>query len=435
MEALVTHDVAAAAVLGAAKSRAILRMPREMIHGVGACESLPGVVASLGRRPFVLLDEAILVNPDVARALDGLRAKEFTIAISTDIEPELPRGCIDRVVVEARRHDPDVIIGIGGGSTIDLAKIVSVLIIEGRDLSEFYGENMVPRSRVPVVAVPTTAGTGSEVTPVAVVSEPDRELKIGVSSPYLVPEVAVVDPRLTYTCPATLTAHSGIDAFCHAVESMTSRGREVPFDHPLPVFAGPDDLSALNAAAAVELIFGNLGRVVEDGSDETSRQAMSLGSTLAGMAFATGGTHLGHAIQYPVGALTKTPHGLGVGLLLPYVMEACLPFARPALQRVALAMHSSLEGPVIRDGETGNGHGDRDIQWALRAVVELRRRIGIPHTLSDIGVSQFDLARLVELSLTVRRLVDNAPGENAGEREEMVEQVVLRSFSGESEIF
>ena len=432
-----THDAATAATPGLATSRAILRMPREMLHAVGASESLPGVVESLGRRPFVLVDEAMLDNPDIAKALDTFRVNGLATLVSTDIEPELPRGCIDRVVSQARDHEPDVLIGIGGGSTIDLAKIVSVLIGEERDLSEFYGENIVPRSHVPIVAVPTTAGTGSEVTPVAVVSEPDRELKVGVSSPYLVPEIAVVDPRLTYTCPATLTAHSGIDALCHAVESMTSRAREVPFEYPLPVFVGPDDLSTLNAAAAVELIVGNLGRVVEDGSDEIARQAMSVGSTLAGMAFATAGTHLGHAIQYPVGALTKTPHGLGVGLLLPYVMEACLPVARPALHRAAMAMRSGVDGDVraSQDGDTATAQGDQDIRWAVQSVVDLRRRIGIPHTLADIGVGGSDLARLVELALSVRRLVDNAPGESRDEREEMVEQVVLRAFAGESEIF
>ena len=430
-----TDDVATAAAPGLATSRAILRMPREMLHAVGASESLPGVVESLGRRPFVLVDEAMLDNPDIARALDAFRANGLATAVSTDIEPELPRGCIDRVVSQARDHEPDVLIGIGGGSTIDLAKIVSVLVGEDRDLSEFYGENKVPRSHVPIVAVPTTAGTGSEVTPVAVVSEPDRELKVGVSSPYLVPEIAVVDPRLTYTCPATLTAHSGIDALCHAVESMTSRAREVPLEYPVPVFVGPDDLSTMNAAAAVELIVGNLERAVEDGSDEVARQAMSVGSTLAGMAFATAGTHLGHAIQYPVGALTKTPHGLGVGLLLPYVMEACLPCARPALDRAAMAMRSGVDGRASEDGDTANTQGDREIRWAIQTVVDLRRRIGIPHTLADIGVGGSDLARLVELSLSVRRLVDNAPGESRDEREGMVEQVVLRAYAGESDIF
>lgn len=415
-------------------TRAVLRMPREMIHGAGALESLPGVVESMGKRPFILVDEVLLTNPDVARALDSVMASGRTISVSTDIEPELPRGCIDRAVLQARQHEPDVLVGIGGGSTIDLVKVVSVLIDQDSDttLSDFYGENHVPSGRLPIIAVPTTAGTGSEVTPVAVISDPDRELKVGVSSPYLVPDVAIVDPRLTYTCPATISAHSGIDALCHGVESMTSRVREVSYDYPLPVFTGVDDVVATNAEVAIELIAGNLGRVVVDGSDESARQAMSLGSTLAGMAFATGGTHLGHAIQYPVGALTKTPHGLGVGLLLPYVMEVCLPTARPALHRVAQAIRAGVNADPQGYGMQASTGGDVEIAWAIGSIVELRRRIGIPNTLAEIGVRHTDLARIVELSLTVRRLVDNAPGEHP---DDMVEEVVRRSFLGESDIF
>ena len=420
--------------------RGIVRMPRELFHGVGALDVLPGVVRSLGSRPVLMVDAFLMDTPLVARVIEQVDRSGVQMSVITDIEPELPLSCIARTASQARDHGPDVIVGIGGGSTLDLAKVISILTspvveTEGEsainvDLSRFYGENQVPRGVLPVVAVPSTAGTGSEVTPVAVVSDPDRELKVGVSSPYLVPEVAVVDPRLTYSCPASVSAYSGIDALCHAMESMTSRIRSVDFAYPLPVFTGVDAMTRDASIRAIRLITGNLTAAVADGDDEEARNAMSLGSTLAGTAFATGGTHLGHAIQYPVGAMTKTPHGLGVGLLLPYVLEACIPVAHTALGELAGAVDFPAGlGAARTPGMQGD---DGSIESAIKAVAQLRKQIGIPNTLADIGVRSSDLGRLIELSLSVKRLVANAPGDD---HPAMVEDVVRRAFSGESDIF
>lgn len=402
-------------------SYGVARYPHEVFFGSGSLSVLPDVVADLGVRPMLVADAFLMNDAAFTLTVDALRSRGLAVQIFSEITPELPRDCIDSALARARDHQPDVIVGFGGGSSLDLAKVLGLLLSAGGEVSDYYGENKAPRGLVPMVAVPTTAGTGSEVTPVAVISDPDRELKVGISSPHLIPVTAIVDPQLTHTCPPSVSAHSGIDALCHAIESFTSRVRHPEFSYPLPVFIGANAMSVDASLRATSLIMGNLASVVADGTDAHARAAMSLGSLTAGIAFSTGGTHLAHAIQYPVGALTKTPHGLGVGLLLPYVLEACAPQVPEAMQQLAGAMLHPGDDLQVEPTE-----------YVLTRIVELRRRIGIPHTLAEIGVRKSDLSRIVDLSLTIERLVNNAPGDDP---HQMVPDVVQRAWSGESGIF
>jgi alcohol dehydrogenase len=290
-----------------------------------------------------------------------------------------------------------VIIAVGGGSAIDLAKLVAMLAVNRRPLSDFYGENRVSRGILPVIAMPTTAGTGSEVTPVAVVSDPERELKVGISSPHLIPRRAIVDPLLTIGAPGSVTAHSGIDAFVHAVESYTARGVAHSWGEELPVFVGRNRFSSLLALEAVSAIGANLRTAVNTPGDLDAREAMSWGSLLAGMAFGAGGTHISHALQYPVGAATKTPHGLGTGLLLPYVLEACLPAIVPELADIAHALDLPEDG------------AEASAIAAIAAIRSLVVDIGVPTRLADLGVTAGQLSRFAELGVGVTRLAGNAP--------------------------
>lgn len=399
----------------------VARSPREVFFGSGSIAMLPSVVAQLGRRPMVVVDAFLAATEPFTQLLDGFRLNGLEVGLFTDIVPELPLDCIASAVDHTRAHKPDVIVGFGGGSSLDLAKILSLMVTVDDPVQDFYGENKVPRGVLPVVAVPTTSGTGSEVTPVAVISDPARELKVGISSPHLVPTAAIVDPAMTLTCPPSVSAYSGIDALCHAIESYTSRVRRSDMHYPLPVFVGANALSVDASLRATNLIMGNLARVVADGSDAQAREAMSLGSLTAGIAFSTGGTHLAHAIQYPVGALTKTPHGLGVGLLLPYVLEVCAPLVPGSMAELAEAMV-----------EPGSSVGTDPTEYVVRRIVELRHRIDIPHTLADIGITASQVDRVIELSLTVERLVSNAPGDDPAT---LVPEVVHRALVGESEIF
>jgi alcohol dehydrogenase len=374
----------------------MLRLPGNISFGVGAIASIGEVTAAFGRRVFVCADPFIATTKNYRRAAESMSTAGLAVETFTDVVPELPVDGVQAAGGAARRFAPDVIVGIGGGSAMDLAKLVALLVSHDAPLATFYGENRVPGPAAPVVAVPTTAGTGSEVTPVAVVSDPDRELKVGVSSPWLIPHRAIVDPVLGVGAPRAVTAYAGLDALVHAVEAFTAARREPVWDDELPVFVGRNRFSSLLALEAVRVIGGSLQVAVNEPKELSARVAMAWGSLLAGMAFGTGGTHLSHALQYPVGAATKTPHGLGTGLLLPYVMQACLPETVSELAEIA---------SVLGCGGAGTGE---DARSAIDAVRSLTADIGIPQTLADIGVERGQLGRFAELALGVTRLAGNA---------------------------
>ncbi|MCU1583839.1 MAG: hypothetical protein JWM49_395 [Microbacteriaceae bacterium] len=374
----------------------VVRLPDFVHFGAGARVSITPSVLKYGRRVLVCCDPFLATTPDFQDTVDVLHKRGAVVRVMTDVVPELPVESIERAAAAAGEFAPDVVVGYGGGSALDLAKLVALLLVHPGPLSAYYGENAVPGPVLPLVAVPTTAGTGSEVTPVAVVSDPERDLKVGVSSPYLIPRVAVVDPLLSVGAPAGVTAHSGIDAFVHAVESYTSAVREVQWGEELPVFVGRNQLSSLFALEAVRLIGGSLRTAVNEPGNIAAREAMSYGSLLAGMAFGSAGTHLSHALQYPIGAITKTPHGLGTGLMLPYVMQAALPSSGRELAQIAQAL-----------GVAGSDERSSAVA-AVEAIASLVSDIGIPVTLAEIGITEEQVPRIAELSLSVKRLAHNS---------------------------
>ncbi|MFC4243176.1 iron-containing alcohol dehydrogenase [Gryllotalpicola reticulitermitis] len=374
----------------------LLRLPESVLLGAGTLRALPTAVSELGTNAFVVADPFVATTPWFAEALAALEAAGVRATVSTDVVPELPVDSIERVAETARGASPEVVVGIGGGSALDLAKLVALLLAHPGPLSRYYGENAVPGAVLPIVAVPTTAGTGSEVTPVAVVSDPERELKVGVSSPRLIPRRAIVDPVLAVGAPAPVTAFAGIDAFVHAVESFTARRAAPDWSTTQPVFVGRNLLSSLVGLEAVRVIGANLRDAVRNPGELAPREAMAYGSLLAGMAFATGGTHLSHAVQYPVGAATKTPHGLGTGLLLPYVLEALRPETVPELNMIG----DALDVPP--------GPAEERAIAVVAAVRDLVHDIGVPASLAELGVTREQLPRFAELSLGVTRLVQNA---------------------------
>src|SRR4051812_40362419 len=202
-----------------------VRGPRQLIVGEGVAQNIPRVVAECGSRVLIVTDRVLLGQPGVAEIVAAVREKVEVVGVFADATPDVPLADVELAVSAAAEVDAQVILAIGGGTVIDLAKMVGVIRRHGGTPRDYYGESKVPGPTFPLVAVPTTSGTGSELTPVSVLTDPDRELKVGVSSVHLLPDFAVVDPQLTYSCPATVTAHSGIDAFCHAVESYTARPR------------------------------------------------------------------------------------------------------------------------------------------------------------------------------------------------------------------
>lgn len=378
-----------------------VRGPRQLMVGEGVTRNVPRVVAECGSRVLVVTDRVVLGQQKVADLVAAVEERLETVAVFADATPDVPLADVDRAVAAAAEVDADVLLAIGGGTVIDLAKVVGVIRQHGGEPRDYYGESKVPGPTPPLVAVPTTSGTGSEVTPVSVLTDPERELKVGISSVHLVPDFAVVDPELSYTCPASVSAHSGIDAFCHAVESYTARSREHgPTDLAEQVFLGRNAVTDRHALLAAERIARSLPRVVRDGSDAAARADMSYGSVLAGIAFSHAGTAAPHALQYPIGAATHTPHGLGVGLLLPYALTA----ARDAVSD-RLATLARVCGLDVVDASEAEA-ADAFLTW----LVGLLSDIGIPAGLAEIGVERSDLDRFAQMASGVTRLVQNHPG-------------------------
>lgn len=373
-------------------SFATMRSPREILFGAGQRHALPMVARRLGGRALVITDDRLAADAQFQALVGDLRKAGLAVAICPDALPDVPVASAIAAAEASRHFGADLVIGIGGGSCLDMAKCVALLLSHGGRPQDYFGELLVPGPILPLIAVPTTAGTGSEVTPVAVLSDTERVLKVGISSPHLIPVTAICDPDLTLTCPPGLTAIAGADAMTHAIEAFTAIRR--PPTATLTqerVFVGKNLASDHFALRALTLLSEGLERACADGSDAEARGKVMLGATLAGLAFGVAGTAAAHAIQYPIGALTHTAHGTGVACLMPYVMAWNAPVIGPELAEMAHAM--------------GLSHGEE----VIPALAALFGRIGIPRTLRDLGLAEDRLDWVGDQSLGIARLMQNNP--------------------------
>lgn len=379
---------------------AALRLPREILFGKGQRHALPDVAGKLGKRALICTDERFAGTEMFARSVEGLRAASIEVLVYDQILPDVPRDSVAVCVEAARAFAPDMVIGIGGGSCLDMAKCAALLLTHGGVLQDYYGEFRIPGPVMPVIAVPTTAGTGSEVTPVAVISDPEKTLKVGISSPYLIAAAAICDPELTMTCPRGLTAIAGADALTHAIEAFTAARRGTGADLAQQhVFIGKSDLTDHFALLAIKLLGRGLERACTDGSDEDARADVMMGALAAGCAFGTAGTAAAHAVQYPVGALTHTPHGLGVATMLPYVMT---------YNRAVVAEQIAEVGAAL--GVDGAGRSVEAMADATIAEISrLFAAIGITPTLAALGLPADKVDWTAEQALGIGRLVKNNP--------------------------
>lgn len=378
----------------------LVRAPGQIVFGEGCSAGLGEIVVRLGTRVLVCTDQRMGDDPACRSLVDAMTRAGATVLVYTGVEAELPVPSLEASVSQLRAHDPQVIVGLGGGSSMDFAKALAVLLAHGGSLRDYYGELKVPGPTVPVVAVPTTAGTGSEVTPVSVVTDPDQVLKVGVSSPYLIPAVAVVDPVLSYGCPPTLTAHAGADALAHCVEAFTAVRRDDPAGLPTRrVFVGKSVLTDMYALAGIELIARSLRRAASATPDDAARRDMQLGALYGGLAFGTAGTAGAHAIQYPIGALTHTSHGEGVGLLLPFLMAYNAPVRSAELATIAAVFGVADDASSV----------DERAWAAVLAVRRLMLDVGIRPTLADLGLREDQLDWVATSAMRVTRLMENNP--------------------------
>ena len=358
--------------------------------------SEPGAAARLGqlvkerfpqvRRALIVTDGGFLRTGLVETPRISLEQQGVQVAVYSGVLADPPEAVVLEAVAFARQHETELVIGLGGGSSMDVAKLVAVFTASTQRLPEAYGIGKVDGKRLPLIQVPTTAGTGSEVTNIAIVTT-GATAKMGVVAPQLYADLALLDATLTIGLPPVVTAATGIDAMVHAIEAYTSRHRKNP-------------LSDMLARQALALLSKNLVRACEKGRDFDVRQSMLLGANLAGQAFSNAPVAAVHALAYPIGGIFHVPHGLSNSLVLPYVMQFNLPYA--TCQYAELA---SVVVPHASGSEEARAHA------LIVAMQQLATITGIETRLRQVGITEADLDRLADEAMLQTRLLDNNPRE------------------------
>jgi alcohol dehydrogenase class IV len=370
----------------------------QLLFGQHGIRQISDIIGRLGIQRILVATDLMLQKAGVVDQVRGpLLKARATVEVFTGGEPEPSFRAAEACIAQARPFQPDAILGLGGGSNMDLAKITATVLSHGGSPRDYVGEDKVPGPILPLLCVPTSAGTGSEVSAAAVLTDSDSKLKVGILSNYLRPRVAIVDPILTLSCPPKVTADSGIDALTHAIEAYTAVDNET---FPLPVgertvYQGRHPLADCLAEKAIRLIGANLRRAVAQGDDLAAREGMALGATLAGMAFSNVGVAAVHALEYPVGGATHCSHGAGNGLLLPYVMRFNLPARPKEFATIARLLGEDVSG--LDEAQAA--------ERAITAVERLRTDIGIPQRLRELGVRPEQLRTFAEKAFCIKRIL------------------------------
>ncbi|MCE9525148.1 MAG: iron-containing alcohol dehydrogenase [Planctomycetales bacterium] len=370
----------------------------QLVFGNGAARQLGTLLAKRNlHRAFVVTDRHLIAAEIAPRVLQSLTEASLSSHLFDEGAAEPSIEVAVKAAERAKTFNPDCIVGLGGGSNMDLAKIVAVLVTHGGSPENYFSFGNVPGPVLPLVCVPTTAGTGSEVSHAAVLTDTANKMKVSTLSNFLRPALAVVDPELTYTCPPKVTADSGIDALTHAIEAYTA------IDYPQldaglgddVAYQGKHPLGDCLAEKAISLIGQHLVAVVKDGNNKAAREGMALAATLAGMAFSNCAVALVHALEYPLGGAIHVSHGAGNGLLLPYVMRFNLPERKAAFARIAELLGENISGLSE----------DAAAEKAISAVDRIRSDIGIPHRIRDIGGKREQLPEFATKAFAIKRLM------------------------------
>lgn len=385
--------------------------PSRILAGNGVRRDLGPLLARLGYRHGLIVTDRFFTerSPIVAEIQAILGEQGIGTTVSAEGEPDPSVDLCVRVQREVTAGGDldriDHVIAIGGGSNIDLAKVLTLTLKFGGVPEDFIGEGKIPGKPLPLVAIPTTSGTGSEITAGAILIKRDSDTKVAVLANDLRPVVAVVDPELTLSCPPRVTGDAGLDALTHAVESYLTMDSD-RFDRQGeadPAYSGRNHMTMLFAAESIRLCFRHLGTAYRDGADREARTGMAYASLYASLSYASAGLNAIHGLAYALAGLTHATHGSTNAVFLPYVMEALLPVRQRELAEIARMA-----------GETG----DDEAALARRAVVrtrELVAEVGIPTTLAGFGVTADDLPALVRNGLNVTRLTKAFPIQPAGE--------------------
>lgn len=359
----------------------------DVLVGPGTSEQLADLSASLGiRRALIVTDPGIIEFGLLEAALKKFEAKSISVKIYSDVIADPPEAVVLDAVKTAQEFGCDGVIGFGGGSSMDVAKLLAVLIKGEQSLVDIYGVDSITGSRVPLIQIPTTAGTGSEATMVSIITTGETT-KAGVVSRVLLADKIILDASLTIGLPAAVTAATGIDAMVHAIEAFTSKRLKNP-------------ISDMLAREALRLMAGNIRVAVREGSNLAAREAMLLGAMLAGQAFANAPVAAVHALAYPLGGNYHIPHGLSNALVLPHVLR----FNGPE----AANLYAELTQIIL---PTRSLPADPLQVTAILAdyFLELAADLGLPTRLQQMNIDQKDLPMLAEQAMLQQRLLINNP--------------------------
>ena len=359
--------------------------PVKVIAGQAALEHLPYEFSSRAvERPMVVTDKGVrnagLLDKVLAACEEG--GMDITV-VYDDVPADSSKQTVTAIAKEYRKQKCDGILAIGGGSPIDTAKAVNILVSEGGDdIAQYAGSGVLKRPLKPFIVIPTTAGTGSEVTNVAVIADTEKEVKLPFASGFMLPDAAVIDPRMTLTLPPQVTAATAMDAMTHSVEAFTCLAK--------------NPLSDAYAAAAIKKISNNLLNVMEKPDDAERRLELAQASTMAGIAFSNSMVGLVHALGHSLGAACHLPHGLCMSLFLPYALEYNLEEIREPLSELLL----HLAGPEIYAMTPKSQRAEESIATIRKLRDDLHRHCGLPRTLQETGkVEKSQLDRIAQMAI------------------------------------
>jgi alcohol dehydrogenase class IV len=382
-----------------------INQPTQIRFGCGAVADLGMIVKTLGgTKVFLVADPGLAAANFLDRVTQPLVDGGIPYTLYTKVDPEPGLLLADQGANLARQAGADCVIGVGGGSAMDVAKAISILLTNGGQAEDYLGLGKIKKAGVPKIMIPTTAGTGAEVSFTAVFINEKTKSKGGMNGDPLYPEAAILDPELTTSVPPHITAATGIDAFTHAIEAFVSTQA-----HPI---------SDMYAMEAMKLISANLAKAYAHGGNLSARTNMLMGSLLAGKALATAGVGLVHAMAYPLGGMFGVPHGLANAVLLPYVLQYNLIGAPEKYAQVASVMGCDTKGLSSKEAA----------RCLVEAVFELTMEIGIPATLADLNVTGDQIPEMARIALTVTRPVENNPRRPSFDDVVSVYQVALNGW-------
>lgn len=367
--------------------------PVKVVAGSAALEHIPYELSTLSAsRPLIITDKGVRGAGLIDHVLAAFAESGMdVIDIYDDVPPDSSLKVVKDITRVYREKQCDSIIAVGGGSVIDTSKGVNILVSEnGNDLSDFSGVGVLKKPLKPFFVIPTTAGTGSEVTMVAVISDPDKGVKLPFTSYFLLPNVAILDARMTLTLPPHITAMTAMDAMTHAVEAYTGMAK--------------NPISDAYATSAIRKIAENLPRVLDKPDDADARLELAQASTMAGIAFSNSMVGLVHSLGHSLGALCHLPHGLCMNLFLPYVLEYNLPQRGDVIGELLLY----LAGADVYARTPAHERGRKAIQVIRDVRDELNRRCKLPRTLSETGkITRDQLPKLAQMALDDGSIIFN----------------------------